>query len=264
MKWFARENLHEEAIRLLDYADILQAPDLIVPEITNIAWKKCIRGEVTRSQAEAIVTALPHYLSRLWPSRELAGRALAFAFALDHPVYDCLYLACADAAAGILITADQRLCETIGDTDLAPLVRYLGSPDSDADTLLPLQIPLSKVKRLISIAERFEQVERTLGESSPPAQRSLESDQEMAEMFLQSPAVQRLFRYLDELPRNERVDALAIMLLGGGVSDWKQARQTAFEGVDSYESFFMTGPVPVAEDLRRGMAMLREERVPET
>ncbi|MDE0164082.1 MAG: hypothetical protein OXL36_03200 [Bryobacterales bacterium] len=30
---------------------------------------------------------------------------------IDHPVYDCLYLACAELTASALITADQKLVD---------------------------------------------------------------------------------------------------------------------------------------------------------
>jgi predicted nucleic acid-binding protein len=35
--------------------------------------------------------------------------ALALACHLDHPVYDCLYLALARREAAVLLTADQKL-----------------------------------------------------------------------------------------------------------------------------------------------------------
>ncbi len=55
-------------------------------------------------------------------------RALELALALDHPVYDCLYLSCADIVDGVLITADEKLCKAMQDTDFERLVRYLGDP----------------------------------------------------------------------------------------------------------------------------------------
>lgn len=43
------------------------------------------------------------------PDRHLQVEALALACHLDHPVYDCLYLALARREAAVLLTADQRL-----------------------------------------------------------------------------------------------------------------------------------------------------------
>lgn len=125
LKWFVQENLHEEALRLLDHVELLQAPDLIVAEVTNIAWKKRIRGEIASSQAEAIATAIRHYIPVLQSSAELNERALEIALAFNHPVYDCLYIACAEKTDAILITADERLCKATQGTDFEELVRHL-------------------------------------------------------------------------------------------------------------------------------------------
>jgi predicted nucleic acid-binding protein len=40
---------------------------------------------------------------------ELAARAVAIAGQLDHPVYDCLYLALAEQEQPIFVTADMQL-----------------------------------------------------------------------------------------------------------------------------------------------------------
>ena len=45
---------------------------------------------------------------------------------LDHPVYDCLYLACAVHLGGVLITADDRFVRTVADSAYARFVRPLG------------------------------------------------------------------------------------------------------------------------------------------
>ncbi len=126
VKWFVREELHEQALALLEKADLFEAPDLIVAEVTNIAWKKCARGEMTQPKAQAMAAAIGNYIPRLRPSGELAGRALDMALELDHPVYDCLYLACSEAASGVLVTADKKFCQAVRGTPFEPLVRYLG------------------------------------------------------------------------------------------------------------------------------------------
>ena len=127
VKWFVREDGHADALALLGSGEELQAPDLILGEVANTAWKKQRRGEITRDQAEAIAAALPHYFVRIWPSRDLATRALQLALDLDHPVYDGLYLACAEAADGTLISADQRLITLAERAGLVGRVQPLGS-----------------------------------------------------------------------------------------------------------------------------------------
>lgn len=128
VKWFVREDGHEDALALLGHGEELHAPDLILGEAANTAWKKHRRNEVTRDQAEAIAAALPHYFARIWPSRDLVVRALRLALDLDHPVYDGLYLACAEAAGGTLVSADRRLTDLAEKAGLGGRVHPLGSP----------------------------------------------------------------------------------------------------------------------------------------
>ncbi len=128
VKWFVEENLRQEARLLVKQGHELVSPDFILIETANIAWKKALRGEIGKDQARTIVAAVPQYVPTLYPSSELMDRALELALALDHPVYDCLYLSCADIVDGVLITADEKLCEVMRNTDFERLVRYLGDP----------------------------------------------------------------------------------------------------------------------------------------
>ncbi len=128
VKWFVEENLRQEARLLVKQGHELVSPDFILIETANIAWKKALRREIGKDQARTIVAAIPQYVPTLYPSSELMDRALELALALDHPVYDCLYLSCADIVDGVLITADEKLCEVMRNTDFERLVRYLGDP----------------------------------------------------------------------------------------------------------------------------------------
>jgi len=127
-KWFIRENLHEQAQNLLAYRDLFHAPDLVVAEVANIAWKKCIRGEIAAAQARLIAAASGHYIPHLHAPVPLIERALEMAIALNHSIYDCLYIACAETVEGVLITADPRLKLRAGDTDIEPLIMHLDDP----------------------------------------------------------------------------------------------------------------------------------------
>ena len=62
---------------------------------------------------------------RIVPSRPLAARAAEMAEHLDHPVYDCLYLALAEVETDVLLTADSRLARKIKDRDLRKRVRLI-------------------------------------------------------------------------------------------------------------------------------------------
>ena len=108
IKWFVRETFHSEAFRLLAHPTDLHAPDLLIAEVTNIAWRKCRLGEIAKGQAAKIAQAIHRGTPLLYPSALFNERALDLAFTLDHPIYDCLYLACAELLGGRLITADDK------------------------------------------------------------------------------------------------------------------------------------------------------------
>lgn len=124
-KWFLKEERHEQALRLLDDRARLLAPDWIVQEIAHVAFKKWRDGEIGAEHARMMVLALPDLVRQLHPSTDLASHALDIAFALRHPVYDCLYIACADVAGGVLVTADAGLCAAVRGTPYAGLVKHL-------------------------------------------------------------------------------------------------------------------------------------------
>ena len=125
IKWFVKENLHDEALELLQHHDRLQAPELIVAELTNVVWKKRLRREITKGQAQTIVSAIPNYVSILYPIVLDHERALELAVFIEHPAYDCLYLACAERVGGTVVTADRTLLNKVTGSSLADLAAYL-------------------------------------------------------------------------------------------------------------------------------------------
>jgi predicted nucleic acid-binding protein len=125
LKWFLAEDNREEARGLLAGQEPLVAPDLIVPEVLNGAWKAVRRNLIPAAQVETIPRVLPGCFFRLVPSSELAERALIIATALNHPVYDCFYLAAAESEGVILVTADTRLLKVVSKTVFAGFVRSL-------------------------------------------------------------------------------------------------------------------------------------------
>ena len=125
IKWFIHEPLHDGARQLLDGRESLHAPDLLIAEVGNVAWKKAVRGEVDEPQARRIALALRDLPLSLHASDALIDRALQIALAINHPVYDCLYLACAEALGGTLVTADQRFKSALAGTTLSTICRSL-------------------------------------------------------------------------------------------------------------------------------------------
>lgn len=125
VKWFVREPLRSEARRLLQGDATVYAPDLVLAEVANIGWKLVRRGELRRNQALAMLVSLPNAFSALLPLPLLHERGLEIALTVDHPVYDCLYLACAEFTEAVLVTADARFCAALRDGPYGQLVRHL-------------------------------------------------------------------------------------------------------------------------------------------
>jgi len=104
----------------------LLAPDLILAETLNVLWKKQRFGQIDDSlRIEAVGLVGPPLLV-LVAMPPLARRASALAYELDHPVYDCFYLALAEREGAPLVTADARLVAKVAGTRHSGLVRQLG------------------------------------------------------------------------------------------------------------------------------------------
>lgn len=127
VKWFVPEVRSLEAERLLDGTVDLLAPDLLVPEVGNILWKKFRRREITGHEAREILAAFARVPVGLVASTGLLAAAFEIAESSGRTVYDALYVALALAHGTHLVTADDRLARALGRGPLAPHVRALGA-----------------------------------------------------------------------------------------------------------------------------------------
>lgn len=125
VKWFVEERGSLEARTLLARGETILAPELVLVEVSNTAWKKVKRKEMTPEQGEAMVRAIPLYFDRLVESGVLLARAYALAARLNHPVYDCLYLALVEMESINMITDDTRLIKAVAGTEFRKRVRPL-------------------------------------------------------------------------------------------------------------------------------------------
>lgn len=125
VKWFVEERGSSAARTVLARGETLLAPELVLVEVSNTAWKKVKRKEMTLEQGEAMVRAIPLYFDRLVESGMLIPRAYALATRLNHPVYDCLYLALAEMESIKMITDDTRLIKAVAGTEFRNRVRPL-------------------------------------------------------------------------------------------------------------------------------------------
>lgn len=110
LKWFLTDEPGgDRALAVLRSGTVLMAPDIIIGEVCNAAWKSARLGRITRTQLHALANVLPRFFDTLATSVQLIARAVEIADRLDHPVCDCLYLSLAEAGQANFVTADDRL-----------------------------------------------------------------------------------------------------------------------------------------------------------
>lgn len=111
-KWIVEEPDSDKAQMLVGRTDLI-APVLIYSEVGNALVKRVNDGELAPSLslreqladlAELLVTV---------DERSIAPRAYEMAIELKHPIYDCVYLALAEALGEELLTADRKFLKRL-------------------------------------------------------------------------------------------------------------------------------------------------------
>ena len=112
-KWYVEEDYSDLADLLLGSRFTLIAPQLLVPELTNVLRKKVERSQVSMAVALTGIRALPTIPVELFDSRSLAEPAFELAIRLKLSGYDATYAALAIREGCQLVTADRRIFEAI-------------------------------------------------------------------------------------------------------------------------------------------------------
>ena len=94
---------------LIREAPLVLAPELMLTEVANTLWKLQRADQLAGLDPQQLLADARALVDRVEPDRHLQAEALALAIHLQHPVYDCLYLALARREAATLITTDRRL-----------------------------------------------------------------------------------------------------------------------------------------------------------
>ena len=240
VKWYIAEEHSEDARLLLAHRLGRHAPDFLLVEFANTVWKKARRREIADAQPYlGEIPALREAID-LCPSADLVERAARLAVDMDHPVYDCLYLACAEATGSTLITADRKFSNRVAESLPGADVRYIGAPgvaDEINAAATALVISRDKVGELVDAHDLLLKTDLNVRSSLYVGRTGLRiiTPEDLAQI-LESPAGRRLEDLFYELTEEERIDLLALGWLGQGNlgHGWQPIFERACAMIDLY------------------------------
>ncbi len=125
VKWLVQEENSEIADSLRQSEHDLLAPRFMELELGNVIWGKTRRGDLARPEAIALMESLVDLPVEWWEDDSLIQTAIRLALELNHPAYDCLYLALAHRLDAIVVTADTRFGRAAAGTIHADTVLML-------------------------------------------------------------------------------------------------------------------------------------------
>ena len=227
VKWLIAEPLSQEARQLLAPRIVLHAPDFILTEVANVVWKKARRKEIASAQPYVDEFANMTDAVALQPSTELVVEATALAVQIDHPVYDCIYLTCAEGWAAPLVTADERLARRAAEAYPTVDVWNIGEADiaqriAVAATALVIQD--DTLQRAIGAYDAFRKTADSVIETVQPTPSDVRIlSPEDQDFYFETPAYRQLLKFIASLTLDERIDLKALAWYGRQTSlgaDW--------------------------------------------
>lgn len=246
IKWFVAELLSDDARLLLSRRIHLHAPEFLLVEFANTIWKKKRRGELpdARPYLEELA-GLPDIIT-LHRDGVLVERAISIAMEMDHPIYDCLYLACAESAESDLITADKRFAEKAVDNLPGAAVRCVGAPGVadwiETAATAPV-IERETLETLIAAYDVFAETEQFVVDSLSKGTEE-PNFLKLADLnpAVESPSNRRLAKLVIGLNEEERIDLLALGWFGAGLfSKWRQSVEHAEKMVAGFDPHYAAG-----------------------
>ncbi len=261
IKWFVIVSSRDDALAIIDFKTELVAPELFKAEFTNVLWKKVRRSEVSLEHAKLLIEHVESFVTFAPTSFEVSQSALQLAVMLDHPSYDCIYLAWAERLGTKLVTADRKFADKLDKVGLGHLVMRLGDT-KPAEPTKPI-ISGEDLKNVIALAARYneiiESVYRQLKSSSE--RFSFVATQDLQPAW-ESPARRRLQSALGGLSKAELADLVALGWLGrgydgGDFSALQVKARTMLHDDPSRDIAYVTS---ILQYIEQGLAILRAHR----
>lgn len=101
------------------------APGTIQPEAFNAFWQLHRRGELSRKEVQEGWDLISNLPLSLYAPEDLMPRAVELAFETGVIVYDALFLALAEDADTVMVTADGKLLKALKNTSCIRLAHPL-------------------------------------------------------------------------------------------------------------------------------------------
>lgn len=137
VKWYLPEDLHDKAISLLRHAEArtieLLAPGTIQPEFFNALWWQHRREGLPLDSVRDLWKQFALDPVVLYAPEDLMPQAAEIALQTRVIIYDALFLALAESAETVVITADGKLLKALESTPYARLAH----PLTDVGSLVP-------------------------------------------------------------------------------------------------------------------------------
>ncbi len=124
-KWFFIEEYSAAALDLLDNPFELHAPDFLYLELNSLLVKRVRRRELVIREAFDIEDEIESLPIQSYPTSALRKRAFEMALRTKSSVYDCLYLALAEALESRMVTADRKFFMALQDGPLQSDVLWI-------------------------------------------------------------------------------------------------------------------------------------------
>lgn len=216
VKWFVDEDGHEDAVAILQRHDECFAPELMLPAVAGAFDKKIKAGTLDSRQAIEAVNALRNNIT-IVDSAKFIEASFGLASELQHPIADCIYMACAIDLRAKLVTADRIFLKKAANGGYRRLVVELGH---ELDDDLPAQSlnseEVAAIEKLASgVRTVFDFVRSKTGQPLGESGLKLYGSSDMEPAY-NSPNYARLIRHLDQLGASKRHDLIALCWLGRG------------------------------------------------
>lgn len=113
LQWVLAEPDTDRASSLLTDVGALASSDVLFIETANVLGKKVRHSEIPMEQAREGLLFIRANVPTIVPGVDLVARALELSVAISHPVYDCIFLACAERLGCPLATRDRPFAKRL-------------------------------------------------------------------------------------------------------------------------------------------------------